>query len=62
MFLLDKIFDAVKFVMSTLIRYTFAVREFVYAKLRGSPPWPAQIEEVQNNYARVRFLADNDRW
>lgn len=45
-----------------IIRYIFAVGDFVFARMKGSPPWPAQVEEIDRNYARVRFLGDNDRW
>lgn len=48
--------------MSAVVRFVLSVGDFVFAKMKGFAPWPGQVEELRGNYARVRFLADNDRW
>lgn len=35
----------------------FQIGHFVYAKMRGSPPWPALILDIRGRMACVRFLA-----
>lgn len=40
----------------------FRIGYFVYAKMKGSPPWPAHILEIRVRMARVRFFAWNNEW
>lgn len=44
--------------MKEIIRRIFSTGEFIYAKMKFFPPWPAQIEEIVGNRGRVRFLGD----
>lgn len=62
MFYFEKIIFTLKFIMGSLIRNAFVAGDFVFAKMRFFAPWPAQVEETKKNYARVRFLADDNRW
>lgn len=48
--------------MGKIIKRKFYEGDFVFAKMKFFPPWPAQVEESRDNMARVRFLADRDRW
>lgn len=56
------IFRALKYIMGSVIRNVFATGDFVFAKMKFFPPWPARVEQTKANYARVRFLGDNDQW
>lgn len=40
----------------------FQVGQFVYAKTKFFPPWPAFILEIRRGSARVQFFAWNNQW
>lgn len=50
------------YIMGEIIRRKFNTGDFVFAKMRFFPPWPAQVEEIEENRARVRFLGDGNQW
>lgn len=40
----------------------FQIGQFVYAKMKFYPPWPAFILELRRSTARVQFLGWNNQW
>lgn len=41
----------------------FFVGRAIFAKLKGSPPWPAVIQEIlPKNRVKVKFIASNEQW
>lgn len=48
--------------MKTVAKHSFRVGQCVYAKMKFYPPWPAIIQEIRNNQARVQFFGWFNQW